>query len=143
MIIATKVNRAPETQASTISSSDSNRCKMLITTAVKADNNEAHMRALYESAVPTISLIVSPSPVIYRPARILQAMTATGSKALMALGGNPGFMAKAASSSCPTVDFTGGAVMPVERARRSAFNIGPNSRPVVMISTTKNIAING
>ena len=74
---------------------------------------------------------------------MLHAITATGSKALIARGGNPGFMAKAASSSAPTVDLMGGAVTPVVRARRSAFNIGPNSRPVVMMSTTKNIAIKG
>ena len=80
---------------------------------------------------------------MYSPPIIPSAMTATGSSALMARGGSPSFMARAASSSWPTVDLTGGAVMPVVRARRSAASMGPNSRPVVMTNTTSSMAMNG
>ena len=99
IIMARNVNRAPDTQASTISSSVSNRCAAVIKTAVKAERREAHIKARYELADPTISPTESPSPVMYNPAKIPMTMTATGISALMARGGIPGFMANAASSS--------------------------------------------
>ena len=45
MIMATKVKRAPEIQASTISSRLSSRCRLLMMTAVNADSREAHIKA--------------------------------------------------------------------------------------------------
>ena len=63
IIIAMKVKRAPDTQASTISSSERSRCAAVMRMAVSAEASEAHMSARYELALPTISLRVSPSPV--------------------------------------------------------------------------------
>ncbi len=45
MIIAMNVKRAPDTQASTISSSVSRRCAAVIKMAEDADNRDAHMSA--------------------------------------------------------------------------------------------------
>ena len=143
IIIAMNVNRAPDTQASTISSSVNSPCRAVMTTAVNAESKDAHMSAWYELAEPMMSLMVSPSPVIYRPARMPMIMTITGIRALMAFGWTPSFMASAASSSCPTVDVTGGTVTPVARARCSAARIGPNSRPVVITSTMRKMAMKG